>query len=72
MKGEDKDIFSKKFTELYKNTFGKRKKDKTNDQIYRAATIKDLLKQQNLQYILETKREGWILRRKIGEERIEV
>jgi len=52
MTPEEQETFSEKFTLLYKGTFGSRKEDKSDDQVYRKKIINKCLSDENLPYEL--------------------
>lgn len=60
---EKQEEFKRTFSERYRAVYGRREEDKTSDQIYGLATIKECLAKSELPYVLVSERGAWIMER---------
>lgn len=60
---EKQEEFKRTFSERYRSVYGRREEDKTSDQIYGLATIKECLAKSELPYVLVSERGAWIMER---------
>lgn len=63
IKDEEKYSFSEQFSKFARKVFGKRKNEK-GSKTYGLATIKKILTEQDLPYLIEGKRDGWYITKK--------